>query len=543
MSSASTAVPLNSRVAPASTAASEGALLVATGERHRREACEAAGRIRPHLGGRPLWLVTDRPDAVTDGLFDAVLPHPDPHHSYRDKIPPLLALPFRHTLFLDTDLELLAPLEDVFALLRRMHLVGCHAPVRWCQWRDPAVPEGFCELNSGVLGLRRCPRVRRLIRRWLATYDQAGVSFDQASLRSALWQSCSTGLRVWVLPPEYNLRTTKPWIAGKGMAVKVVHGRIPEEMRAPLASYLNRNVAGFRASSAFPTRQNASVLPVSPAPVASVPPASTGGLPASACRRVFVLGAGRSGTSLLAGLFRRSGLFMGEAAYLRRDANPHGFFEDREVNAINEALLAALLPPPPVDHPDGFAEGTDVPGPGQRWLARLPLVAQLEATPELQQRIRGLYAKGPSCFKDPRFSYTLGVWRQLLADEDQEHSAFLCVFRDPAVVLASVLEEVHTAAYLRGLAISVDQVLSCWRLQYRHVLERHAASGRWLFVAYDQLLEPSGLDRLEAFTGHHLDRSLPEPNLNRSRPRRAVPTAVAEIYDALCRRAGFSPQG
>lgn len=87
-----------------------------------------------------------------------------------------------------------------------------------------------------------------------------GVPFDQAALRSALWHSCNEGLRLWVLPPEYNLRTTKPWIAGQGMAVKVLHSRIPEEMREPLERYLNDRTDLFRASSAFPTPLRAKLL-------------------------------------------------------------------------------------------------------------------------------------------------------------------------------------------------------------------------------------------------------------------------------------------
>ena len=496
------------------------------------------------LAGRPIWLVCDHPEEVPTGLFDHVSAHPEPQCTYRDKILAMGTLPFTRTLFLDTDVELLQPVEDLFRLLEAVDLVGCHAPVRWAQWADPQVPEGFCELNSGVLGLCRSPRVRRLIRTWLTTYDQAGVPFDQAALRSALWQGCQRGLRLWVLPAEYNLRTTKPWIAGKRMAVKIVHGRIPEAMRKPLAHYLNDNIEAFRASSVFPTNQNAGVLEPDPSllalPVASAPPLPAGDL-AGACRRLFVLGAGRSGTSLLAGLFRHSGLFMGDAAYRSRAANPHGFFEDREVNAINEALLAPLLPPPAAAD---AAIGRDALTEGQRWLARLPLASRPQATPELQQRIEALYARGPSCFKDPRFCHTLSAWRQLLSEDDQEQSAYLCVFRHPAVVLASVLQEVHSAPYLQPLAISTAQALESWCSHYRHVLEHHAGSGRWLFLAYEQLLEPAGLERVEAFTGHAVDRRLPQASLNRSRLNAdlQLPEAVLTIYRELCARAEVSPQ-
>ena len=59
---------------------------------------------------------------------------------------------------------------------------------------------------------------------------------------------------------------------------------------------------------------------------------------------LFVLGCGRSGTSLVAGLFRNAGYFMGENLLRPRDGNPLGFFEDREVNSINEELIGPLLP-------------------------------------------------------------------------------------------------------------------------------------------------------------------------------------------------------
>lgn len=260
-------------------------------------------------------------------------------------------------------------------------------------------------------------------------------------------------------------------------------------------------------------------------------------------RRLFVLGAGRSGTSLLAGLFRGSGLFMGAAGYLPRLANPHGFFEDREVNAINEALLAPLVPPRPASDPEGVGSGYDSPGTGQRWLARLPVSARPQADDQLQARIKALYAHGPSCFKDPRFCYTLSVWRPLIPAEDVADTGFLCVFRDPAVVLTSVLQEMQSAAYLNDLAISVEQVFSAWALQYQHVLTHHASSGRWLFLAYEQLLQSEGLDRLEAFTGHGLDRTLPEARLNRSRSRQAIPIPepVAAIHRQLRQRAGLHP--
>ena len=55
------------------------------------------------------------------------------------------------------------------------------------------------------------------------------------------------------------LRTPKPWLTGL-MAVKIVHGRVPEELRQNLHHYLNDNIDQFRGSVSFPTGQNQHIL-------------------------------------------------------------------------------------------------------------------------------------------------------------------------------------------------------------------------------------------------------------------------------------------
>ena len=143
-------------------------------------------------------------------------------------------------------------------------------------WWDEAVTPPFPELNSGVLLLRRSWRQRLLIQRWLSLYDQLqaghGQSWDQASLRSVVWklQRCA-GLRLALLPPEANLRTTKPWIAGKGLAVHVVHGRVPEPEWPALLAYLNGDVERFRSWSEWLLRYPGSALRP------KLPPEPTGG--------------------------------------------------------------------------------------------------------------------------------------------------------------------------------------------------------------------------------------------------------------------------
>lgn len=228
----------------------EGILYVATGATALDEAVASARAGRPHAGGRPIAVCTDLiGEAERAGVFDRILPHSCPVRGYRDKIPPLVDPPFSVTLYLDADARLVSACDGMFRMLETCDFAAAHAPVRKPEgWNDPAVPDAFPEFNSGVILLKRSLLLRACIDLWLRRYDQVGQDWDQAALRSAVWEAATGGLRPGVLPPEANLRTTKPWIAGKGMRVIIVHGRIPEAERDRLLSYLNDDCERFRSS-------------------------------------------------------------------------------------------------------------------------------------------------------------------------------------------------------------------------------------------------------------------------------------------------------
>ena len=59
-------------------------------------------------------------------------------------------------------------------------------------------------------------------------------------------------------------------------------------------------------------------------------------------RNIIILGSGRSGTSMLAGCLSTSGYFMGDNLYKKRESNPKGFFENKEINTINEDILSLV---------------------------------------------------------------------------------------------------------------------------------------------------------------------------------------------------------
>ena len=72
----------------------------------------------------------------------------------------------------------------------------------------------------------------------------------------------NNNLRVSVLPPEANLRTTKPWIAGRGLPVSIVHGRFDYAEINPFISFLNSDIDRFRTWSEWlNTYPNSTIRP------------------------------------------------------------------------------------------------------------------------------------------------------------------------------------------------------------------------------------------------------------------------------------------
>ena len=154
-------------------------------------------------------------------------------------------------------------------------------------------------------------------------------------------------------------------------------------------------------------------------------------------RNCLILGSGRSGTSMAAGILARAGYFMGAELWPADIGNPKGYFEDREVNKINDELIAPAAPKTP---PHGLRKLLlgDIPilGNYQHWVAVLRPGVSISCPPAMSRRIAAVAARQPFCLKDPRFSYTLSAWRPFIGD-----ALLLCVFRDPAVTAASIVRE------------------------------------------------------------------------------------------------------
>jgi Sulfotransferase family len=248
-------------------------------------------------------------------------------------------------------------------------------------------------------------------------------------------------------------------------------------------------------------------------------------------RSALVLGTGRSGTSLLAGLFHDSGYFVGDNLWPGTISNPAGYFEDVEINKINEDLLDKVAP----WRPRGLAGAVlpalrDRPKWGQRWLVILPEGTEVPSDPDLSRRMRTQTARRPYLFKDPRFSYTLAAWMPFLAAD----TAFLCVFREPQRTMNSIMRIVREERYLWDLKMTQERACRYWTSTYRSVLhQRSKVGGDWLFMHYDELLTRRVIPLLERQLKARADMSMLQPELNRSTMTGGADSAAEELFGML----------
>lgn len=242
----------------------------------------------------------------------------------------------------------------------------------------------------------------------------------------------------------------------------------------------------------------------------------------------LITGMHRSGTSMVARLFLEAGADFGDPSgfYGPDQWNPEGYFEQREIQAVNMSLihgpwgrLAYFLPPGP---------------------RRIELRASRDlgaSIDDISRRHEGRFVK------ENRFCLTLSAWRRQGA---QFESIVLCL-RDPHAVAISLR---------RRNKIPLRLGYQLWRLHLDRLLEASEAIPMHL-IRYEHLLEPRtfsrelgaafeavglqvrdvDLERLEQeVVRRDLDHS-PTPD------RKVLPTPVEQLWSSLRERhrAQFQP--
>jgi hypothetical protein len=194
--------------------------------------------------------------------------------------------------------------------------------------------------------------------------------------------------------------------------------------------------------------------------------------------QVIVLGMHRSGTSMLARVLGLMGCYAGpeEALSPPDGANPHGYWERRDVWAVNEAILQAL---------------------GKSWydvagldLSRLQEKHRSELEDRARSIVRALDDHRPWVIKDPRLCVLFPFWRKLL-----DRPVCVLIDRDPLAVARS-LQARDGFPRLFGIALweyyTLQALLSTRHLariavSYHDLLAKPAATAHFLREALSSL--------------------------------------------------------
>ncbi len=255
---------------------------------------------------------------------------------------------------------------------------------------------------------------------------------------------------------------------------------------------------------------------------------------------LLILGSGRSGTSMITGSLANNGYNFGDDfSYLGKNvANPKGFFEDYEVNTINEDILALHVIHIPEKLRKVFFPSTTFYR--SRWLARISKNKSIyKSSLQIDEKIKNLLLKTPFCFKDPRFSYTLPVWLRNISSDTK----FVVVFREPEKTAESIVRECNESKNLSRLKMNKKIALQIWYCMYSHILRNYKtypAKDKWFFIHYDQIFDNQILESLEHFTGAVIKTDFAEKRLSRTNEMVSLShKKSAAIYSSLCKLASY----
>ena len=195
---------------------------------------------------------------------------------------------------------------------------------------------------------------------------------------------------------------------------------------------------------------------------------------------ILVLGMHRSGTSLVTKSIETLGFKLGDKLMPPREDNPKGFFEDVDIVAVNEKLLASARSS--WDNPQHLLNSK----------LKFSKALEKEASELLDRKFRDV---DRLVVKDPRMSVLLAVWQPLIAGAGLEVHHLL-VNRNPLDVAASLKA--------RDSIVTEKGVL-LWHYYNLAILE--TLGKNCLPVDYDRFLTDtsSELERVARYLSMHVD--------------------------------------
>ncbi len=148
---------MNTKETPQAT--ERGILYIAFGEKYRIECARSLASLKRHDPDLPACVITDA-DWCLEPTPERLL-YREPKKGLHSKVAYISASPFEQTLFLDTDTVVVAPISDVFDLLRDFDF-GAYFLPQFLRSEPYMLP--WC--NSGVMVFRTNERVLSAFKRW-----------------------------------------------------------------------------------------------------------------------------------------------------------------------------------------------------------------------------------------------------------------------------------------------------------------------------------------------------------------------------------------
>ena len=232
---------------------------------------------------------------------------------------------------------------------------------------------------------------------------------------------------------------------------------------------------------------------------------------------VLVVGVGRSGTSLFAGILGQLGFHIPQPEVTADETNPKGFGEPRWVVDFHRRLMAQRRVTVFDARPAAFAATADT---------------SAETAAELTEWLRGELAQSDKVVvKDPRIGWFLGLWERCAADA-QTTPSFVTMLRHPAEILGSARRSYGTWQTDASRAAS-------W-LNAMLRTERATRDAQRVFVRYEDLLKDWRTEIARLPLEVDLTRAdavdeFVDPSLYRSKVSWAdhdVPASVVELCEA-----------
>ncbi len=181
----------------------------------------------------------------------------------------------------------------------------------------------------------------------------------------------------------------------------------------------------------------------------------------SRIKSVIVLGMGRSGTSVVAGILKILGVDMGKKLIPKNPCNPLGHFENRKFVQLNRKILAKA---------------------GGSWKEPPEEEKILALKEKFSKRIRNLIQEEQSeiwGWKDPRNSLTIELYLPFL-----KNPYFLVCYRNPMSVIKSLQKSYE-------MSISTEEAINLVRI-YNHRIDKFFQKHpelRRLNIFYEELIK------------------------------------------------------